>query len=221
MTLTEMTYQIAELVSHDPSTELLTMVKNSIISYRSLLYRREIERTNMLYDQFNQRASCLPTVMVDSTECAVAGLSSRIRRIEQPIPPIIRTKNKYAIKYLGTVDLLHTYSFIDLHQIGFLPFDVYAKGHPRYFILDGYVYIINADPEAVTIVAAFENPVQLFDFIDCSGNRIYTEESDFPVSLDFVQLITQSLINGELRLFRPESMEEIKTNGELPNTQKS
>ena len=69
-------------------------------------------------------------------------------------------------------------------------------------MIEDFMYIYNADGlEYINIRGIFEDPENVAKFGDCAGKGCYNDsKSDFPMSMDMIQLINNGIINGELKL---------------------
>ena len=87
-------------------------------------------------------------------------------------------------------------------MVEFLPWDKYTKNKYKAYMIQDYIYVYNADGlEYINVRGVFEDPedLRIFDCGDAGG--CYDDGvTPFPIPMDMVQGITQSLMSGELRL---------------------
>ena len=54
----------------------------------------------------------------------------------------------------------------------------------------------------------FENPEEVAKF-DCDGTDCYDNNSDYPIPLDMIQMITSGIVQGELGLLSSTMSDEV------------
>lgn len=209
-TLNHITYNISMLAGVDEDTAYINRVEQAVIYTRALLIRREVPLHSSIASQFSSPLGCLDMIEVDSAQCFGVDLPCNLIRTKIRIPAPIRLSGGNAFLFVGTVDGITKYSEMQMENLRFLNAGTFSNGLPRFIFWDGYIYGVNAKPAKIKINYIVEDPRKLEDFIDCSGQPLYTEDSEFPLSEDMVQRVTQSIVNGEVRVDRPEDLGEIK-----------
>jgi len=197
MTLNQIVYNIADIVDKTEIPHFVERLKFNVSYYRALLIRRDQERNTYLPEQFIQ-SFCLDMEKVDASECCDIKVDCIIMKSTKKLPSPIRLKNGSPLSYVGTIDNLKSYAPMSVGELPFISFSSFTANIARYFVQEGYLYIINAKPKKVNVKGIFEDPRDLLDF-DCSG-ECYDDDAEYPITADMVQRITQSLLAGELQM---------------------
>ena len=199
-TLDKIVYNLAELKGKAEDFTFLEQVKFNVLYYRTLFIRRDYERNNILPKAVLQILPKEEIVKVPSTECPDVG-DLVLHRTKKKIPTPIRLKSKLAFNFVGDRANRINYGQVDSSQLLYISSDKYTGSLPRFFYRDEFIYFINLDDSntSVIIEAAFENPEQLEKYIDENNSPVYTSTIKFPISMDMVQQITQSMMSAELK----------------------
>jgi hypothetical protein len=74
-----------------------------------------------------------------------------------------------------------------------------AKG-PRYIYANDRIYVLNARPARILVKGIFEQPQDLAGHTCCDNTAAFSEDKEYPISMDMVQRITQSILGSEMQL---------------------
>lgn len=217
-TFQEITDKISRLITPNPSTDITRTVEKLILNYRALLIRRDLEKSRRYHDKLVQTIPQLALI-----EKETIGTTSFRTFSTEVIPSIVRLKTGYAIRFIGVSSRLTAFNYVDPAALRIVTYSRYTHKDNLYTILDGKIYILLSDhsinaadtdvnyPGFVRLEAIFENPTELFDFNDNPFVRVYDIESQFPITEDLEQQITQSILTTEARLLNPQRINEVNT----------
>jgi ribosomal protein L21E len=205
MTLNEIAYNLLNLLrggrsNHDEHISL-DQLKFNIKHYRAMFVRRDFAKNGIITRHLEQDLGCLNLIKVDSAKCCGFETGCDVYRTELKLPRTIRFNFKDAITFVGTVDGLTTIPLINSNIIKYLVYDKYTANNSKAYMINDYMYLYNpGDMSYLNIKGVFENPEDLKDF-QCETGICYDDSaSDFPIPMDMLSTINQSLITGELRL---------------------
>tara|TARA_R110000787_G_scaffold183315_2_gene295297 strand:- start:2161 stop:2871 length:711 start_codon:yes stop_codon:yes gene_type:complete len=206
MTLNEIAYNILNSLrggrsSHDEHISI-DQIKFNIKHYRAMLIRRDFARNGIVTRHLEQDLGCLKLIQVDASKCCSLPSECVVYRTELKVPKTVRFNFKDAITYIGDISGKSNIPIVDSHMVEFLPWDKYTKNKYKAYMIQDYIYVYNADGlEYINVRGVFEDPedLRIFDCGDAGG--CYDDGvTPFPIPMDMVQGITQSLMSGELRL---------------------
>lgn len=203
--LNEIAYNILNNIREGRSSnnEYLSVdqIKFNVNYYRALLIRRDTERTNNSLQMFEQDLGIVDVDLFDTAEDSVEESMVDALRTTKKLPTPIRLKNKEAFTFIGGMDKTgEAIPLTHANRSYWSQFRKYSKGQPEAYFRNGYLYITNADDmDVINVRGVFEDPEDVFDFKN-EALSIYTGNEPYPISLDMLQRITQSLMNGEFRL---------------------
>ena len=201
-TLNEIVYNIALQVEKADDTVLLERLKFMVGYYRAQFIRQDQKRNHSIPSQFIQKLHELEL----SAAPEVDGLPDidfgcDVLRSAQ-IPKPVRLYDGSTFAYVGTVDGKTPYQETNGVQAEYASYGKYNKQYPRYIYKNERIYVYNASPKAITVKGIFEQPEELFGLtadIDRSA-PILPEDREYPISMDMVQRITQSILATEMRV---------------------
>lgn len=209
MTLNQIVYNLADIVGKSDVPHFIERLKFNVKYYRALLIRRDQERNSYLPEQFMQ-SFCVNMIKVDASECCDVTVDCIIMRSEEKLPSAIRLKNGSPLTYVGTIDNLKSYAPMTVNELPYISHSTFTGRSARYFLQNGYLYVINSKAKKLTVKGIFEDPADIALY-ECVGD-CYSDDSEFPITADMVQRITQSLLAGELQILSPDDGAEVKVN---------
>ena len=203
-TLNEIVYNIALQVEKADDTVLLERLKFMVGYYRAQFIRQDQKRNHSIPSQFIQK---LNEVTMDARP-AVDGIISDDFGCEVwrsgTIPKPVRLYDGSTFAYVGTVDGKTPYQEVNGVQADYAAHGKYNKQYPRYCYKNNRIYVYNARPSAIMIKGIFEQPQELFGFtadLDRTNpQEVLPEDREYPISMDMVQRITQSILATEMRV---------------------
>jgi len=204
MTLDEIAYNILNLIRGGRSNTgehiSISQLKFNIKYYRAMLIRRDFARNGNITRHLEQSLNCVELKKVDASKCCSLPVNCDVYKSEVKIPKTVRMNFKDSITHVSDVTGLETIPIIDPITVQWLPYDKYTSTAKRAYMIEDYLYLYNANGlQFVNVRGIFEDPEDLKNY-DCEGADCYDNESDFPLPMDMVQIITQGIMSGELQL---------------------
>lgn len=203
MTLNEIAYNILNLARGGRSSNndhiSLDQIKFNVKYYRAMLIRRDFTRNGIITRHLEQDLGCIELQKVDASKCCNLPVDCAVYRSKVKIPRTVRFSFKDAITHVGDVTGLATIPMVEPHMVEYLPYDKYTKQQKKAYMIEDYLYIYNGDGlKFINVRGVFEDPEEVALF-DCDG-ACYDDDSEFPIPMDMVQIITQGLMSGELMM---------------------
>jgi len=219
-TLNELAYDLLNKLEGGRSTHnsyiSLDQIKFNINYYRSLLIHRDIERTSLNRESFEQRINVSLEITADSD---LSDIKFFVRSIDE-LPKIVRANHRYLLNvYNTTTDKV--YPVNNYHRMKYTMYNQFTKDASRAYLLDNYLYLhknllaeqleelINSGEGELSVDEFNPNIVVRGIFEDPREvhlhNGVDPEEIDdkpYPISGDMIQRINQSIINGNLELIQ-------------------
>ena len=204
MTLNEIAYNILNLARGGRSSNndhiSLDQIKFNVKYYRAMLIRRDFTRNGIITRHLEQDLGCIELQKVDASKCCNLPVDCAVYRSKVKIPRTVRFSFKDAITHVCDVTGLATIPMVEPHMVEYLPYDKYTKQQKKAYMIEDYLYIYNGDGlKFINVRGVFEDPEEVALF-DCDGSDCYDDDSEFPIPMDMVQIITQGLMNGELMM---------------------
>ena len=204
MTLNEIAYNILNLARGGRSSNndhiSLDQIKFNVKYYRAMLIRRDFTRNGIITRHLEQDLGCIELQKVDASKCCNLPVDCAVYRSKVKIPRTVRFSLKDAITHVGDVTGLATIPMVEPHMVEYLPYDKYTKQQKKAYMIEDYLYIYNGDGlKFINVRGVFEDPEEVALF-DCDGSDCYDDDSEFPIPMDMVQIITQGLMSGELMM---------------------
>jgi hypothetical protein len=203
MTKNEIVYNWLNLIKSGRISDDFTPSINQlsfIADYKRAQYIRQDQTKNYFdTDQFYQDLGCINMIKVDKAECCTIGLDCEVLRTEVKIPPIIRLKERYGLK-ISAVDRQTRFTIVLPERSPFLGNTKFPQLGLKVYFLNGYIYIPETlDIRALNVRAILEKPENAKTFI-CDGEACYTNNSDYPMTADMIDLITKDIMSTELNI---------------------
>lgn len=204
MTLNEIAYNILNLARGGRSSNndhiSLDQIKFNVKYYRAMLIRRDFTRNGIITRHLEQDLGCIELQKVDASKCCNLPVDCAVYKSKVKIPRTVRFSFKDAITHVGDVTGLATIPMVEPHMVEYLPYDKYTKQQKKAYMIEDYLYIYNGDGlKFINVRGVFEDPEEVALF-DCDGSDCYDDDSEFPIPMDMVQIITQGLMSGELMM---------------------
>lgn len=204
-TLNEITYNLALQVGKAEDNVFLERVKFMVGYYRALLIRQDQLRNHSLPTHFIQAIDCLEMEASSAMECCDAvDIGCDVWRTKRTIPRPVRLYDGSSFAYVGGVDGVTPYQPTTPIQVEYMQYSKYAGRGAQYVYRNDRIYVVNARPAKILVRGIFERPEQLGDYLCCDGSPVFAEDKEYPVSMDMVQRITQSILATELSVQNPQ-----------------
>ena len=205
MTLNEIAYNILNAyrggrLNHNEHISL-DQVKFTIKYYRAMFVRRDMARNGFISNGVEQDIKCLELELIDASKCCNLKTECTVYRTKVPLHKFVSLNFNDAITYAGDATGLTSYQIVEPHMIQFLPYDKYTADKKKVYVLDNYLYLYNGDGDGVINVRGiFEDPEKLGEFLNCDGTACYDDDSEYPLPMDMLQMLTAGILNGEMRV---------------------
>ena len=205
MTLNEIAYNILNAyrggrLNHNEHISL-DQVKFTVKYYRAMFIRRDMSKNGFVSNGVEQDLNCLELEKIDASKCCNIKTECDVFRTKLKLPKFVRLNWNDAMTYAGDATGLTSYQIVEPHMVQWLPYDKYTQDQKKVYVLDNYLYLYNADGDGyVNVRGIFEDPEKLSRFIDCEGIACYDADSEFPLPMDMLQMMTAGILNGEMRV---------------------
>ena len=211
-TLNSIVYNIASAMEREKDPEYVERVRFSVIYYGPMFIRRDQEKNKLLPVKSIQPI-VVEMAKINASELPDVTVGAEVYRSKEPLPWAVRLKTRDAVDYVGSVDKSEPYSLISAREAGLMEHNKFSKSLPRYYFMNGFLYLKNVSPSKVLVEAAWENPTTLERFLKTDGTLAYTEEMEYPLPDDMIQGITLGLLSGELKLVGDGQPNEVQIDG--------
>lgn len=200
-TLNEIAYNIALQVEKADDAVLLERLKFMVGYYRAQFIRQDQQRNHSLPSQFLQAIDCLEMEASNSMECCNGvDIGCETWRTKKKVPRPVRIYDGSEFAYVGTVDSREPYQRTTGVQAEYSKYNKWTKYQPRYIYTNDRIYVINARPQMILVRGIFERPEELAGYVCCDGTAVFSEDKPYPISMDMVQRVTQSILGTEMQL---------------------
>ena len=199
-TLNHIAYNIAEMQGRADDMAFVEQKKFQIEYTRSLLFRRDFERTPAMPIQMIQTLEGLDVISVDAAAGAGVEIGCSIYRTKVKIPAPINLKGSNAFVFVGTIDQARSFSYIDPNSLEYLQYNKFQKTPKGFYYKDGYIYLVNTTPKKITVRYILDRPSELMDMFKPSGEAYFNEEDVYPITGDLIQRVTQTILATEARV---------------------
>jgi len=191
----------------------LEQIMFNVKYYRSLLIRRDLEREQN-FRKFEHDLGFVTMELHEEAEGFGNKLNTNWMRSTKKLPEFIRLKNGPAVTFVGPPDKRTRFPLIEVSHAPYVMYSRYTPKDPRAYLLNGYIYL-SFDPaadntnnillgsattedwasslESINVRGIFEDPSEVAAFLDL-------DDINIQLPMDMVQRITQSIINGEMKL---------------------
>jgi len=207
-TLKQIAYNIAEIQGRAKDSTFIEQKKLQVEYTRSLLFRRDYERSAVIPIQMLQSLRGLDIIEVDAAELEGLDIGCKVYKTAKRIPAPMNLKGTNAFKYVGTIDMHRAYSYIDPLALQYTKFNRYDKSPLGYFYRDGHLYI-TSNPRKISISYILDEPSKLEEFILESGLPAFNDEMEYPIAMDMVQRVTATILATEGSVDHNEDDHEI------------
>ena len=222
MTLNEIAYNILNLVRGGRSNQSehisIDQIKFNIKHYRAMLIRRDYARNGKTTRHLEQDLGCLELEEVNPSKCCNLPVDCSVYRTKKKIPRTVRFNFKEAITYIGDVTGIERIPIVEASTVAYLPHDKYTGNRYKAYMIEDYLYVYNAKGlKYINVRGVFENPEDLKNF-QCENGTCWDDNSDFPMPMDMVQLVTNGMLSGELQMLAASSSDTLADNAQDDKT---
>ena len=212
ITLNKLAYDLLEMIRGtivDDESIDLRQIKFWINNHRAMWIRRELGKSTHLDTAYVQSLGAQAVTDVDSSIEEAALLSGCIIKVTGTLPKFIELPYGPAITYVGPLDLLDSGGYKRQHPntMNFIGHGKFNRLETCYTYMNGKVYVlfnsINLDAKLIKkirIDGIFENPEDLKELSDASGNPLYTDDSPYPISNWMIGYMKAGIVKDDLIL---------------------
>ncbi len=200
-TLNEIVYNIATQVGKPDDAVLRERIKLMVAYYRALFIRQDQQRNFSVPSQFIQSLDCLEMEEASAMECCYQeNIGCTVWRTKLKVPRPVRLYDGTDFTYVGTVDGKQPYQRTTPVQADYSRYSKWSKVLPQYIYTNDRIYVYNTTPIKILVRGIFEDPTHLEEYLCCNNSVAFTSDMEYPMSMDMVQRVTQSILSLELRL---------------------
>lgn len=202
-----------------PDAEILHWINE----VRSMMINQSIQKRGDISDVWIQTIGCLDMIVVDTSECCEITTDCNLLRSNVQIPPTIETDGINMIMSVSGLDDT-VIAKINSFRARLRRSNRFIRNTPGWYIKNRYIYISNSDNSLakVTIRGIFENPLDLANFVDCSGDACIDLESEYPISLKMANEITNYIFKTKILPFMSliqdntnDGADEVRPSGQI------
>jgi hypothetical protein len=165
---------------------------------RSVLIGQSLAKRDDINDSWIQYINCLQLEQVDISECCEIATDCYMLRSVRQLPGTIDTYKDNWIVSVTTPygDIISkTNTFKNRYQ----KYNKYTGSKASWYIKNDYLYIANNELlESVNVAGLFEHPSEVGSFVNCSGDRCWSVDSDYPVSATLATQITDIVLKTKI-----------------------
>lgn len=196
-TLEQIVYNIAENVNKEHDMPFIERLRFMVPYYRALFLRRDEAKGRRIDQHFLQTLEEVEMEEVENMIEAIADIECPLLRSKFKIPQLVRLLSGPAIQAVTTMDGNRIIQPIQFEAIRTIGYGRYTGHEPRYYYRKGYLWLLKFHAESVSLEGVAEDPYEFELFNDPAAD---IRDMQYPVSLDFVQAITETLLKTELRV---------------------
>lgn len=219
-TLNQIAFNIAEASDQENNTVLINRIKFMVEYYRSLFLRRDSARGINISDVYTQSVSYDLVQIENITDCSgevAAGYeyiqsclaggdgtasTSTLHVTTTRVPEPVNFNTVEPFISVTSVGYGQDFTFVNPEAVMFSLSSRWTAAMPKYYYLNGYIYVINAPKDCIVVRMVVESPT-------IGGSACLSPDEEYPISLDMVQRITQAILGTELRMNTSNDDEQI------------
>lgn len=169
---------------------------------REILIRRDLGKGRSVNPDIEQDLGTVDLIQVDKAESCIINTDCLILRTANPIPQTIELEDRNLITYVGTLEKTFYIPPVPTVRQQWIQFEKYTKDLPRYYHLNGYIYITNNEVlEYINIRGVFLNPREVQAYNQCTNGLCYDPDNDrYPIAGWMIEPLTKMLLAGPLQV---------------------
>jgi hypothetical protein len=167
-----------------------------ILNYKRLQYLRQDYTKNYFdTDIMYQDLGCLELEAVDSAECCHFETGCTIYRTKELLPTPLRFSDRLGFK-VNAINKTKRFELILPERAPFISYTKYPSLTEKVYWLNGRLYMRGLYAINARVIA--ENPEDVKRF-RCGDEACYTDEGQYPLPGDMIDLITKDVLGTELK----------------------
>jgi hypothetical protein len=184
-TLNGIAENIAFIRKEQYNQTLKQSIKDSIIEYRAMLIRQDLERNMLSYTDYLQTV-CVDFERVNKSECPELPVCGYVLRSNQTVPKPIRlkTNGRVNFKFVGSVNRIKAFTFATAYEMNVVNSLPFQKNVIYYTYLNNRLYILNnlkLKKALIELVVADPRQIE-----DCDSSNVFPDDQEFPVPIDML-----------------------------------
>jgi len=211
MTLGEVLSRIQSEYSKGVPSQVTRLNNRTIYSIlapiRSKLLTQAIDKRQRLSEWDYQTLSCIelqPAELTDCPNCVPTGCS--VYKSLQPFPAIIASSMRDVVKSVTSVDGYTLFDPTEWSHFRVKSFEKYTSKSREYFFHNEYLWVLDDKVSTglnkrITVVAAFNDPVQAWLYPQCDEDCVDIFEKSYPLNGKFLDAAITLTIEQLKRMF--------------------
>lgn len=205
------------------------LIYAKLLSARTLLIKREIDKHRQVSDWIVQTIKCLELEVVGQNDCpCTIPQGCKALRTKSKLPKPVQSAIGPELEYVTTMDGGVVYSQTDWVKKRYKSGNKYTSQQPDYMIKDGHMYLIHRGKllKYITVGGVFEDPLQVVYAEGCGGGGcVNPYKQEFPVDQHLMDGIMQFAVQELVQIFKSipqdenNNASEDKFAGSMPQTQ--
>lgn len=165
---------------------------------RSKLISQAIDKKSDISDAWLQLISCLELEQVDKSECCEVTTNCFILKTKKQLPSALESKGEDMINRVETPNGKLISKTNPLEE-KYIKYNKYVKEKARWFLKNGYIYIVNEDLiDYINVWGIWEDPLELKNFVACDGNECFNWNDSYPVTMKMATDITDIVLKTKV-----------------------
>lgn len=183
-------------------------IKFAIKMYRSLYIRNDFEKNGGLNaDTFVQRFT-IPLIKVTGIDaCGMDSLDCAVLRTQTKIPKPVRRKTNSPFRFVGSANGKESFSKYSITDLQYLQEERFSFTQKIYDYVNDYIFILTtSNLDFITVEDIFDEPDKVLELCINSDKCFSDDDDDFPIPMDMIARITEGILNGKIRLPKPDDL---------------
>jgi hypothetical protein len=216
-TLSEIVYNLRNLATagrlSDDSIITFNQLK-FIVNYKRAQYLRQDYNKNYFDNDFvYQDLGCLEMELADEAECCHFETGCQLFRTKNLLPEFVKLVDRFGIK-VNAINKTKRFELVLPERFPFVGNTKYPSLTEKIFYLNNRLYSKNL--YALNVRGILVNPIDARGFV-CGDGPCYTEESQYPITADMLELITKDIMQTELKILLMTG-QDFENNAKYDNT---
>jgi len=162
---------------------------------RAALIRQQYNKGQSLSENNIQHLKCIPIEQADTIfDADYSSLGCKVYKTIPTIPKPVEAKGKDIIIAVTPAEIgAYPYEFVPYTRVPFMNYTRFKR--PVAALYNGYMYLIGAPyTEQISISGIFENPNDLGNYTNCTGNACFTWDDTYPISSHLIDPLIKMVI---------------------------
>ena len=180
------------------------LIYAKLISSRSLMIKREIDKKRQVSDWIVQTIKCMELVETHPNECpCLPAPGCDILRSKYKIPKPIQSMIGPELEAVTNMDGTVVFSKTNWVRKKYKSGNKFTSGEPDYFIKDDYLFLtVNSLLKYITVSGVFEDPLSIVYLDACAEACIDPTEQEFPLDEHLTDAIVGAVVQELLGMFK-------------------